>query len=418
MVKAVSGLQTEMPFDSSVIETARKNLRRTGLFSKIDIVYLSKDTGVDIYLFLREAPALLLSDIGGELYSHKYGEQDLWWRMRFGFTHNNFRGLMERLSVNVSFWEWRSLGAYWHKPVINTPYFLGLGSYWAQYPYDIYDHDYQDISARITAGRQLSANSRIGLSIVPTFRRRHSRDTLDNLKEIPETLKTYDTTDFYEAFALIGLVFDNRSNRFDPENGYYSYSEIKTNLLYPGINRNLIQFSNDFRFYFPGISTDHKLALRLNTVLRYGDAGTYHRLLYGGDGQVRGYYKKKLGLTFVANNSLILSSEYRFPIWHAPEMYFPLINLMYSGINVLSWRLDGAVFFDYVRMWPNLTEIFSKNGKTETGRGFGAGLRVMFPAIQTSGCIDIAFGERRSEDNNSKRFTWPPITHLYLNMHF
>ncbi len=413
-IQLLSGLITGTPFDTVETDSAKAKLLRIGRFSKADIVKVFKDEGVDIYLFLEELPSIRLSDIGGELYSRKYGEQDRWWRMRVGITDENFRGRMERLTFNFSFWEWRSLGAFWSKPILTTPYFIGLGSSIARYPYDIRNYDYRDITARITAGRQLNHSARIALSIIPTQRTRIGRAPGISESGSPAP----DTTTFYEAFTILGLVNDHRSRRFDPDKGYFVSTALRTNTLYQGLNNPLWQLSNDINLYIPGFFPDHKFAFRLYNVLRATDAGSYHRILYGGDGQVRGYHTKQIGWNHIANNSALFSAEYRFAIWNAPEMYLPLINLMFTGTNVVSWRLDGALFFDYARMWPAIKDIFSTEGRVETARGFGAGLRVLFPAIQTSGCLDIAFGEKKGDGESEKSFSLPPMAHLYLNLHF
>ncbi|MDG5815631.1 BamA/TamA family outer membrane protein [Chitinispirillales bacterium ANBcel5] len=413
LIKQISGIDTSVVLTHDLIEKGKQHLLQSVLFSEVQVFYTKEQNGADVFIKIEEGPRFSISDIGGMLYSYKYGERDPWWRLQFGITDHNFRNKMERLSLTASIWEWRSLALLWVKPLIGTPYYIGLGSSFASYPYDIWAYDYRDIVARAQIGRNLNHQTRVAFNIIPTFRRRIGRASSSDTSVVEEGVK-----DFYEAFATLSLIKDHRSRRFDPESGFYNRTQLMTNYLYHGANTPFWQLSNDFRFYLTSFLESHKFAFRLNTTVRNRNAGNYHRRMYGGSGQVRGYTTKELGANFVVNNSILFSSEYRFPIWTAPDMPFPLVSILYPGVRTLSWRIDGALIYDYARIGSKLSDLIVAGSETETGHGVGAALRIMFPNIRNTICFDVVFGRRKRDPKTNPSFTWPPVLYLYLDMHF
>lgn len=401
------------PLDTSAIRITRGNLIRTQLFQKVDILTHMREDGAHIFIILKEAVRLSLN-YSGQYGTHKYGNDKLWWSVHLNAGLSNFRGQLEELSFGVSFWEYRGLSAYWHKPFLSTPYFIRAGAAISAYPDERLPLDYRDISARMTAGRYIGRYSQISLSAIPVHRNRTLKEKfviIDDTLVIPLVIGR----DIYEAFGVLGVVNDLRSSRFDPQSGWFLRTEISTNRLYYDQTLPFWQLRNEFRYYQP-LFFDDMAVLRISATLRDGDAGTYHRLLYGDAGQIRGYNSKALGWRFVANSSVLASVKYHKPVWRAQAARMPLVNTVYSGVNELSYRIDAALIADYARLYNNPQGILHLKGPWQSGTGLGGGIRVVIPEIKISGCADLVYGRRDVKKGSGHE--WKPVLHGYLDMFY
>jgi len=127
-VEFISGLSVGMRFDSSLVTAARTKLKKTDLFYKVDILSLRTAEGYRIYIILVEKFYILPYDLGGELYSRRYGATKRWWRLRVGMENVNFRGKAEALRIGCSIWDWRSVSASWYKPFLPSPWYFSTGA--------------------------------------------------------------------------------------------------------------------------------------------------------------------------------------------------------------------------------------------------------------------------------------------------
>jgi outer membrane protein assembly factor BamA len=355
----------------------------------------------------------LFPDGGGQLSGWKYGKKETWWKLELGLQSINFRGRMESMNISGSIWDSKGLLLSWYKPILSTPYFFTLGARIDSYPDEVRPTDHLSVSSKIIAGRKLFTHSRVMLGMFPYFR----RDVRTIFYPETEIVKNIDTLQNRELLGVVAFVSDFRNSTFDTKKGWYLYTDIQSNLFYPGKYVPYFQSTTDFRFYHPGIFPENKVAYHVVSLLRNTDAGPFHYLQYGGEGSIRGYAGRALGNYFAGNNSVLLSMEYRFPIYKFPELNLPIISHFFPFFASIGYQLDGALIFDYGRISKTISDLYSPSGSpTESGIGIGASLRVSIPSMERTVCFDVVWGE----DNRTKtiNFYKKPILHLYLDMSY
>jgi len=416
LIKEYLGLDTGMVYDSLKLLKGEKALESTNLFFKVDVFSLIKSGNRTVYIMLSEKP-YLLPGLSGEIYSRKYGKDDPWWRLRGGIEHINFRGRMEVLKTTFSIWDWKGIGLAWQKPLTPTPYYLGLGSNLDFYPDEVRNTEHTSVSGRVLFGRKVLDNSRVSLSILPLLKREIS--TWITTPDSTETkiITSPDTLVIKEVFNIISWLSDFRDNHFDPSRGLYFYSDIRSNHLHSRNSRPYIQHAAELRLHHPGIFDDNKVVYRFYSILRNRDGGWVHRIQLGGEGTVRGYSRQALGNQFIANNSIMLSMEYRFPIFEFPAMRVPLLADYSDLFSSVRYRIDGALIFDYGRVSNDISEILSIKGRAvQSGTAIGFGLRLMVPTFERSICADFVFGDNPYTEELD--FKLPGMPHLYLDLFF
>lgn len=398
--------------DTSALSATRNNLIKTQLYERIDIFPNMREDGAYVFIILKEAVRQTLG-YSGEYGTHKYGDKRLWWSAHVDAGLSNFRGRLEELSGGVSFWERRGARASWHKPLLPTPYFIGTAAAVSIYPDEWYPIDYRDISARATTGRYIGRYSQVSLSAIPIQRHRTLKENFVLINDT--TLIPLNAPDIYEAFGVLTFINDLRNRRFDPQRGWLLRNEISTNRLYYDLTKPFFQFKNDFRFYQP-LLFDDMIALRFSMTLRDNNAGYYHRLLYGDAGQIRGYSQKEIGQEFTANSSVLMSAKYHKPIWKAPALNMPLINMVYSSVQEVSYRVDATLIADYARIYSDPQGALLFKGNRQEAVGLGGGIRVVIPEIRQSGCVDIVYGRRDAKEGSG--YEWKPLLHVYLDLFY
>jgi outer membrane protein assembly factor BamA len=367
-----------------------------------------REDGAHIFIILKESVRLQLG-YGGEYSTRKHGQRSLWYSLNFDVGIDNFRGRHEEFWLGTGFWERRSLSLSWYKPFLSTPYYMSLSAGVTAYPDHIMPIDYTDLYARITGGRKIGSHSRMSISAIPIYRYRAIVESAaDSAAAVPLSFRN----EIYEAFAALGYSIDRRNARFDTKSGWYYASQLRTNHLYNGLNVPFFQLSNEFRGYKP--FGGDMASLRLLLTLRDRDAGAYHRLAYGGSGEIRGYSDDALGWLFPANSSLLASLKYHKQVHKTPRIPVPLVNHIFVGAGNLSFRFDATFIVDYARLARDPQGILTFGGPWQDGMGIGFGTRIVVPEIRQSGCIDLVFG--RIDDENGSR--WEPALHLYLDLFF
>ena len=410
-VKHLAGIDVGMKYDSLKLEQARKQLKTTGLYYKVETFAIRSTAGYQVYIILTEKFYFFPYDIGGELYSLRYGKPKRWVRARLGIEHSNFRGKAEILRANVSLWDWRSLGVGWYKPLLPSPWFFYIGASAQQYPDQVFPIDHSIVSGSATCGRKMPLNSRVECSVMPRYRRRILYDSM--------VVAVEDTEKVYEAFSLLRWKTDYRDNYFDPSNGWMVLFDLRSNALHSGIAPAFYQLYTDFRWYNPGLFKTHKFACRVTSIIRNTDAGSTHRLQLGGEGSVRGYDRGQFGRYFIANNSFTFSMEYRFPILYLPDMdLFPLSTFVPLFSSVSS-RIDGALILDYGKVTEKFEDLFQlSSDHFESGMGIGVGLRAVTPTFERSVCVDLLWGTNPYNPDGYTTFIKKPMWHLYLDMYY
>ncbi len=411
------GIKTGMLYDSTLIEKARRRLKESGLFFKVDILSLKSSEGYRIYIILTEKFYILPYDLGGELFSYRYGKEKNWWRFRLGVENNNFRGKAEIVRFGISIWDWHSISGGWYKPFLPSPYYMWISASADQLPDEVFPIDHNILRGALTIGRYLPLYSRADISVMPLIRRREIYDSAvlatDNRLVLDSVMRVR------EAFLLFRWRTDFRNRIFDPTEGWVLFADVRTNTLYNGIAPRFWQFYGDFRWYNRGISSSHTVACRATATFRNTDAGVTHRLQLGGEGSIRGYARSQFGLSFIANNSLTLSMEYRFPLILFPEMKLLLIDGISPVFSSVSYRLDGAFILDYGKVTSRYEELFSSSpAHLESGAGIGAGLRIVTPTFERSVCFDLVWGTNPWASRGFLIFMRYPMWHFYLDMFF
>jgi len=411
IVKHYLKIDTGMVFDSSLVTAAKKRLKSTDLFSKIDIITLIKPDGIHVYVILIEGLHYNVYDIGGEYYLYKYRHEEFWWRLRLGVEDMNFRGRMEVLRVHASIWDCRSLSVSWQKPLFPSLWYFSTSVYAEERPEDVRWIDHTSASLRLSIGRKFLSNSRAFLGVIPFYEKMiiysYNADTTAVLKQ---------SRHIKEVFTSLSSGTDFRDKKYDPESGFLMFHDLRTNSLYSGIVKSYYQYTGDFRFFFPFFFDDHKFASRLQIHMRNRNTGIYHPLQYGGDfSSLRGYFKNEFPHKIKINDALLFSFEYRFPILRFPPMKVPVLSHFSDLFSALEYRVDGALIFDYGRMAPSLGELFDPDGKIESGTGIGAGLRIMVPTIRKSAVIDVVWGEDPTTGRGDIHFIKSPTWHLYVD---
>ena len=423
ILKHLIAFDTGEVLDTSKLRLTRANLLATQLYDKVDIFPHMREDGAHVFIILKESARLQLG-YGGEYSTRKYGQKEIWYRFQFDAGIGNFGGRMEEFWFGASLWDYRSLDVSWYKPFLPSPYYVSASAGAAAYPSDMLPLDYTDVYARVAVGRKAGRRARVYVSATPTYRHRtiagafgepgpESGPVQGPGAGVESLIPFLSERDFYEAFGAAGVAVDYRTSRFDPRGGWMYVSQVSTNRLYRGVNVPYFQLAGEFRRYW-AFGAD-VASLRLLLTARDRDAGAYHRLTYGGAGEVRGYATDALGWDFVANSALLASLKYHKRLVTSPQAPFPLLGALFMGPRDLSLRVDAAFIADYALLKRGPADILLFRGPSQDGVGIGFGTRIMIPEIRQSGCIDLVFGRVDQPDGG---FSWEPALHIYLDMFF
>ncbi|MDD5675411.1 MAG: hypothetical protein PHC61_14670, partial [Chitinivibrionales bacterium] len=162
IVRMYLKLDTGSRLETSTVPSARRRLMNSNLFSKVDIFPLRTEGGITLHVIVSEL-FYIKPDVGLQPYSRLYGGNEYWLRASAGLTDLNFRGLAEILAAHCSFWEARSLSAYWYKPLFPSPYFFSVSASGSDVPSLSDDRKRRDadISGALRIGRSIGGFSKI-----------------------------------------------------------------------------------------------------------------------------------------------------------------------------------------------------------------------------------------------------------------
>jgi outer membrane protein assembly factor BamA len=404
MYLANLGIGIGVTYDSVRIAEAKRKLLLTNLFYKVDFVPLVKEDGVHLYLMLQELGLFYYTPSGNLEYFVSTDEKDSWYKLSLGLTKLNFCGRMETFSVGLSGWRDRSLVLSWSKPLLPSTYYLGLGAVVRFFPEFNYPRERLVYAAGVSAGKDITLHSKAFLRLCPTYSK---IDTLDAPRSHIKDIK--------EADASIGWTTDYRNNNFDPIKGWYFWNELMSNGLYSDDGFKFGQYSAEFRFYFPGFFHGNRIASRLQGCFRTNDAGPYRRLYTGGEGSVRGFPNYYLGMNGEMNNSLVLSTEYRFPILTVPEIsLLSLFSNLFPEIKGLYYQIDGALIADAGHVWDHFTLPLHVR---QNGAGIGVGIKILAPTMRRSICFDVV-SPITKDLVSGKTTIYLPEYRLYLDAYY
>lgn len=367
--------------DSTTLKDAECQLKATRLFHDVKIIVNHQTDGIYLIIKVVERPYLSL-DPGAGYYERKYGDKELWWYIRFTGANSNFRGQMEELKTSISFWDTRSIGISWTKPLLPSPYYLGSGFAIARTPESYGSYTNIEGLAKLTLSRRLLKTSKISTSIIPYFKHQIPIDTNKEIRT-------------YESFNSVTWSTDKRNKPFNPSSGWTLGLDVRTNYLYSKMYEPYVQLSGDIRFYLPGFFSDDKFAFRIQSTGRTSSGGEPHKITAGGEGSLRGYEGQEIGSRLkYGSNVLLIQSEYRFPLYTTPPIPTMLLSMMYKNVSKVRLQFNGALIADHGRVSMKYPTLFhSKYEGTQNGTGLGGGLRIFIPELELGGCIDMVFGQ-------------------------
>jgi hypothetical protein len=118
------------------------------------------------------------------------------------------------------------------------------------------------------------------------------------------------------------------------------------------------------------------------------------------------------------NNSLVLSTEYRFPILTIPELsllsMFSLTDL-FPELKGLYYQIDGALIADAGHVWGNFTQPLRIR---ENGAGIGGGIKILAPTMRRSVCFDVVSPIMKDPKSGRTTLYYPPAYRLYLDAYY
>lgn len=419
LVHMLLGIDTGSSPDSSELRAAEARVMKAGVFSKVKILDVHRDDGRHLFVVLSELPRLSLGDIGGTLYSSRYGKDDSFWRLwRIGasFRLGNVGGRMETLTMAINFWEWRSLWLTWSKPFLPSPYTLSIGGGLSSFPYTSRPWRSLALRTKLSISRTLKGGGSLYLGMLPLYNRMVYYGPNDSTHALWEA----DRSDqrLFEVFTGLGLMLRKYDSYYPHRKGWYGRWQLGYNqpLMTGGASKQYLQLDTDMRLHVPAWPPKTSLAYRGQVSLRSSDGGRFHYLTAGSETTIRGFGSGTLGLNSRANNRVLLTAEYRFPIFATPTLRMPGIVDIVLPTREVYYRLDGAFFVDYAHLWHDLAHPLTGH---ESGLSIGTGFRIALPPAKRAICADlipivIYQGEMISRLTDTRKWGY----HLYIDLAF
>jgi len=325
----------------------RNRIKNVGLFADVK-VYPESLVGdsVDVVAEVKETfywfpfPALSWSE-------------EIGWSYGGGIAHINFRGMNQQLSFMGMWGGEKALSFVFYQPwspghPITYEIIIERMAYERKYEGfketdlllkgDWGEYLAENLKRKITLGIQQVQTDAAGKTISPENR--------DRFLFLEGDIK-FDTRDLYE----------------NPSHGWYNSLSIEIAQGFDPIFH-LITTTVDLRRYQPLFFPGHVLALQLKTVLQFGSVPAYKHQYAGGIYSIRGWDYA----SFIGNNLLAASLEYRIPILNYKER-----NLAF--IRNFNYGLSGVLFADLGGVWDG--------PKTGFRRGEGFGLAILVPLINS-----------------------------------
>jgi outer membrane protein assembly factor BamA len=414
LIRRIMDIEEGMYIDSSLAAQIEHRLGTSALFTRSKVFIIPRPQGCALHVLVSEPLYLSLSDMALEFFDRKQGENQWWWRASLAVSHNNFRGLMERLYLRASIWEHRSLVAAWSKRFPDTPWFYGFSAGITGAPHTSINVRSLSIHESATVGRFLRADMRLYGSLGGLHRRFYEAIS-DTGNPVPQV--------DHQMFLALGWRRDKRNRLFGTTAGTYFALQGRGNLVLKssnGASPHYLQLDGEARAYHRGLHSGHTLAHRLRATLRVDTAGRYDGISAGGEGSLRGYSRDYLGNNlaafldgtsfydfpeeqrdsllrerfFIPHNRLLYTGEYRFSLAQMPSVEVPqLARRFYGGVDRLSYRIDGAVFADAALLWRRYSAM--RYDPRLLGASAGIGLRAVAPGLQRGVSADFAWGLER-----------------------
>lgn len=448
-------------YDSLKVIEAEEKLRASRLFTFVKIYPIKAINKVTILITVRERRYFSITDYSGGMYNKKWGQPSKTFLQVYGaFKYDNFRGMEEELKLSLSFWTIRYLSLSWYKPFIKNPYFIKIGSTVGAQPsivspwnLDFYNISYGYVGRRFSTHSKLSVgidgrytnyswkggngslkknNNYISLSEYPGDQSKlvMSNDFIDTIGADVYTWTSNDSVkvNFYEkpfteSYLHLKWITDERDNYYNSHKGFYTAFRFSSNVLWPFEDKTdkdiktrndavFLRFASDLRLFHRGIWKEHTLAYRLQPTFTLAGKGNRYSGMYMGDiGNLRGYGSGYFG-SYLYNNRVLFSMEYRFKLFDMPDLKFPFLAWYDKGMANLSTRFDGALIFDYGRIWHDLPNPLNDIVEPKQAAGLGLGIRVISPNVKRSVCFDVVWGLPAADQNKKGKPAW----YLYIDL--
>ncbi|MGD9200325.1 MAG: BamA/TamA family outer membrane protein [Chitinispirillia bacterium] len=410
----VLDIDTGIVYDSTSISRWEEKLLESGLFRFVKIYsVVTKGRGI-IIISLKEVNYLSISDIGGELFSRKYGFSENWWKARLGISIANFRGKNEHCILFLALWDSRLFGITWHKPFTNTPYFINLGFRLGRNPSTTTPWLNSYLNQFAIVGKKIRKNSILYVNLTTRYNDYQYKGPTDSITNNISRIIQEREEPYPEVFFTTGWKRNILKPLFNPQKGiYYGFSAI-TNIIPHNENRRYLQLNNETIVYHRGLFPQNTVAYRLRPSIRLGSGSINEGMYMGGESTLRGFGSGYFGGSKVFNNRLLFSCEYRFLILKMPVLHFPWLSRYHNGLNNFHSTFNGAIIFDSGYLWKDLHNPIHPEKDHESAASAGIGIRLMAPTIKRSLCFDIMWGIYPERIINIGAPTWS----LYVDMLF
>ncbi|GAB4339813.1 MAG: hypothetical protein Kow0037_25220 [Calditrichia bacterium] len=301
------------------------------------------------------------------------------------FTHFNFRGRNEKLSIGGWLGYNPAIQLSYYNPWLgkNARLILGTNFLYRKKANKIFDFDESQIKFSVTIGRQISltfkAQATVSLQQVKLPEPYHRYSASGNGKDVFPAINVEMTADHRDLFEY-------------PRHGWYVQTSLQKN-GFGGAQPDYWRFSSDNRLY-QSIPGGIVLAARNRIIANWGTLPIYDRSFLGFEERIRGYFDLVLPapekyLEFPSPKLMINTFEIRIPIVPIRYYNFEEAPIFSSYTRNLKFGISLGLFTESGVVWQeraqlNLRSMFS---------GFGAGIHFHLPYVNVLR-LDRAWNDR------------------------
>jgi len=367
VIRRTSGLHEYTPFNPEAVLEAQQKLYATGLFSRVEIVWL--DQGLpgtrNILIQVEDAkPILLTYGIGYQDYEYVRGT--------FEITHNNLFGLQRSISFRLRLSSRERLGlATYHEPRLLNHELDGFASTFIEHTErPFFSANRIDFSLQVLK----RITTRDSFLVTSSYQTVNIGDIRTNPHSINDPTQVGPCQICQIGSISSSMISDHRNDLINPTGGMFNSTAFQVANRALGSELDFTSLYNQTVFYRPLRNGALATSFRFGWAHPYGPTAQFapgqtqqlpatQRFFAGGSTTLRGFSLDSARPSSFPNleggNVLTLGNvEYRFPLKR-----FPISNF------------GAALFYDTGNVFPNIATI--RLG--EFTHTLGAGLRYQTP---------------------------------------
>jgi len=353
----------------SILVESHKRLMNLWLFNRIEFKPIADQSNVSLLIIITERwyffpyPRVQLEDRDWNKIT--YG---------FGFAHENFRGMNEKLNFTILFGNRPGYHLNYLNPWLGRKAHLILGVNFNKFTMDnqLYDFKENHLDFNFYLGKYWTRNFYTILDLT-----RNSISVNDENKEYLQTKSDTDTN----YGARFSITYDGRDLYAYPSQGFFARFWVsKWGFFVPEID--YLKYQVEFKNFYTW--NELTIAGRVTTLQSMGTLPVYDRVYLGYSERIRGhFYEVYEGKHYFTGNL-----EFRYPIIGLKYFTFsPGLMPEFLTTN-LKFGLNIALFADTGIIWKNRDEFNQENFIS----GWGAGLHFLLPYIEVFR-FETAFNE-------------------------